>query len=472
MPRHAIEVRSLQTELMAGFVHQQHVGKKFKNALNKLIHIETGEIRDDRLSPPQIAALHQWRRDFLKEAKLPSAFVKKFAKTTSTATHAWSSAKKHNDFREFAPHLEKIVGLNRKKADLLGFTDHPYDALLDLFEPDMKTSFLVPLFAKLKLALIPFIQSITATPPIPEDFLFRHYPVHKQYQISHTLLKTMGFSETTSRLDHSAHPFCMGLHPYDTRMTTRIHPENLMTCIGSVIHEGGHGLYNMNLPVEQYGSPLGQQVSLGIDESQSRWWETLIGQSLPFWQHFFPLLQELFPEQLQGITLTDFHRAINIVKPSFIRVESDEVTYNLHVIVRFEIEKGLIEGTLKVREIPEIWNEKMREYLGVAPTLDGDGCLQDIHWSMGMFGYFPTYTLGNLYAVQFFTAFEKEHLNWQEKVAKGDLHFIRDWLRDKIHRYGRQFSPSELCLNITGQPLSEKPYLNYLEQKFKTIYPI
>ena len=472
MPRHAIDIRSLQSELMASLVHQQRISKKFKSALGAMIDIETNEIFDERLPPPQISALREWRRDYLKDAKLPSAFVKKIAKTVSTASHAWTSAKKHNDFREFSPHLEKIVNLSQKKADLLGFVEHPYDALLDLYEPEMKTSILIPLFAKLKLPLTNLNKTILAAQPIQDDFLFRHYPVHKQNQVGHELLKAMGFDEMTSRLDYSAHPFCTPLHPHDTRMTTRIHPENLMANIGAVMHEGGHGLYNMGLPVEHFGSPLCQQVSLGIDESQSRWWETLIGKSISFWHHFFPILQGHFPEQLSTVHLDDFYRAINAVKPTLIRIESDEVTYNLHIIVRFEIEKALMEGGLKVQDVPEAWNEKMREYLGIAPTLDGDGCLQDIHWSLGLFGYFPTYTLGNLYAAQFFEAFEKDHSNWKEKIAKGDLRFVREWLHDKIHRFGRQFSPGELCQKTTGKALSQEPYVSYLDKKYKALYQI
>jgi carboxypeptidase Taq len=244
----------------------------------------------------------------------------------------------------------------------------------------------------------------------------------------------------------------------------------MMFCIGAVLHEGGHGLYNMNLNVEHYGSPLGQQVSLGIDESQSRWWETLIGQSYSFWQHFFPLLQEEFPEQFAGVLLDDFYRAINAVKPGFIRIEADEVTYNLHIIVRFELEKALIEGSLKVKEVPDAWNAKMREYLGISPEFDGQGCLQDIHWSLGAIGYFPTYTLGNLYSVQFFTAFEKAHPNWKEHVSRGALDFIGDWLKENIHQYGRQYTPDELCQKITGKSLSEEPYVNYLKKKYSALY--
>lgn len=472
MPKEAIDIRSQQTELLASLVHRQRTSKGFTKALSALIDLETGEIVDSTLSSAQIAALREWRRDYLHAVKLPNSFVKLFAKTTSSASHAWQTAKQHNDFKAFSNHLEKVISLSRKKADILGFQEHPYDALLDLYEPQMKASFLTPLFSKLKLSLTQLLKSIMNKKPFVEDFLYRHCPTHKQMDFAHKILHKMGFHPSTSRLDLSVHPFCTGLHPKDTRMTTKVHPEHLLFNVGAVLHEGGHGLYNMNLLPEHFGSPLGEQVSLGIDESQSRWWETLIGQSYPFWQHFFPLLQQEFPEQFGAVRLEEFYPALNAVKPGFIRIDSDEVTYNLHIILRFEIEKALIEGSMKVKEIPEVWNSKMREYLGISPEFDGQGCLQDIHWSLGFVGYFPTYTLGNLYSVQFFTTFEKSHPNWKEKVAQGSLDFIRDWLKENIHRHGRQYTPGELCQKVTGKALSEIPYITYLTKKYNQLYQL
>jgi carboxypeptidase Taq len=472
MPHSAIGIRALQIETIATFIHKHKISPKFSKALAKLVNLDTGEILDDDLTEAQIASVREWRRDYLKAAKLPPSFVKTFAKTTSNAIHAWAKAKKHNNFREFSPHLEKIVNLCRKKADILGFKEHPYDALLDLYEPEMTTAYLVPLFSKLKASLTTLLKAIHTSAEIPRDFLFDHFSNTKQIHLAHQLLQAMGLEQSICRLDQSSHPFCSVIHPKDTRLTTRIHPAYLMTNIFSVIHEGGHGLYNMGLPEEHYGSPLGEQISLGIDESQSRWWETLIGRSLSFWRHFFPILQEHFPEQLSTVYLDDFYRAINVVKPSFIRTDADEITYSLHIIVRFEIEKELIEGSLKVKDLPEAWNSKMREYLGISPTNDGDGCLQDIHWSMGGIGYFPTYTLGNLYASQFFAVFEKDHPSWKEKVSKGELGFIRQWLHEHIYKFGRQYTPQEIVMRISGQPLSEQPFVAYLEKKFKHIYHI
>jgi carboxypeptidase Taq len=316
------------------------------------------------------------------------------------------------------------------------------------------------------------LKEISVKPQFNEAFLFHHCSAHKQLEFAHKILHKMGFRLETSRLDTSAHPFCSGIGSKDTRMTTKIHLENIMANLGAVLHEGGHGLYNMNLPFEQYGSPLGEQVSLGIDESQSRWWETLIGQSHAFWEYFYPLLREEFSEQFGSVALEDFYHAINAVKPGLIRIDADEVTYNLHIIIRFEIEKGLIEGKIKVKEIPDIWNAKMREDLGISPKFNGQGCLQDIHWSLGLIGYFPTYTLGNLYAVQFFETFQNAHPNWKEQVGRGLLDFVRDWLKENIHRHGRRYPPEELCKRITGRALSQEPYVNYLTAKYRRLYKI
>ncbi|HEY2810220.1 MAG TPA: carboxypeptidase M32 [Rhabdochlamydiaceae bacterium] len=472
MPSEAITLRSSQIEILAHLIHKNKTSKQFAKTLDALIDIKTGEIKNDKLSSSQIAALREWRRDYLRTVKLPASFVKLFAKTTANASHAWKAAKQHNDFHSFSPHLEKVVSLCRKKADILGFEEHPYDALLDLYEPEAKTSYLTALFEKLKLDLQELLKEILSKPQIKEDFLYCYCPKYKQLEFCNVLLNKMGFDEESARLDLSAHPFCTGLFPKDTRMTTGVHPDNIFFAIFAVLHEGGHGLYNRGLPPEYYGSPLCEPISLGIDESQSRWWETLIGQSYSFWQYFYPLLQEKFPEQFQSIPLQDFYRAINAVKPGFIRIESDEVTYNLHVIVRFEIEKGLIEGKIKPKDLPEIWNEKMRENLGIAPQYDGEGCLQDIHWSLGFIGYFPTYTLGNLYASQFFQCFKQDYPQWEEKVAGGHLDFIREWLHKHIHQYGRQYTPTELCKKITGKPLSEMPFIDYLKQKYKSLYTL
>ncbi|MFI0434599.1 MAG: carboxypeptidase M32 [Parachlamydiaceae bacterium] len=469
MPPGSAAIRSEQLETMAGLIHQEKTGRKFANALSKLIDIPTGKLKINNLSSQQIAALREWRRDFIHDTALPAKFVKEFAKISSQAINAWRSAKNENAFQQFAPFLDRIVQMTRQKADYLGYKDHPYDALLDQFEPNVTTKQLSALFSTLSEQLTPLIKKI-AQHPIDDRFLYGSWDVAKQMNVGQKLLDAIGYNPAMGRLDISAHPFSSSSHPSDSRITTRIHPESLMSNIFAILHEGGHALYEMGLPQQHYGTPLGDARSLGIHESQSRWWETRIGQSKPFWQHFLPLLKETFKGQLDHIELDAFYRAINKVEPSFIRIEADEVTYPLHVILRFELEKALIEGSLNVRDIPDAWNAKMEEYLGITPVNNTQGCLQDIHWSMGALGYFPSYTLGNLYAAHLFDAFSKDHPDWEKEVALGHFEFVKKWLHNKIYQHGKCYSSHDLLKEATGKDFSVDPYLNYLKNKYSDIY--
>ena len=470
MPKEAIEHRSEQLELMASLIHDERTSPKYKEALSKLIDLETGVIKNTSLTKEESAAVREWRRDYLKTSKLPMEFVKEFAKTTSQALHVWAEAKRHSNFHDFAPHLEKIVELNKRKAEYLGYKKHPYDALLDLYEPEVTTDILTPLFGKMKIDLSNLLRSIQIQPKHSREFLHQEFNPSEQMHFGKMMLKELGFSDGMSRLDLSSHPFCNALHPKDVRMTTRIIPNLPLSNIFSVIHEAGHGIYEAQLDTDKYGSPLGSAISLGIHESQSRLWETIIGKSLSFWKHFYPLLQKSFPSQLKAVSLDEFYLAINHVEPSLIRVEADEVTYCLHVILRYELEKALIEGSLQVKDLPFAWNEKIREYLGISPTTDSEGCLQDIHWSMGAFGYFPTYALGNLYAAQIFNAFEGKHPEWKEKIASGQFALLRKWLEDHLHKHGRFFTPTEAVEHITGHKLTEAAYIEHLQKKYKKIF--
>lgn len=470
MPTDGIAYRPEQIALLASLMHQKKTSRPFAKTLHSLIDLETKEIKDPTLTSMQIAALQRWRRDYLLAAKLPPSFVKSFARATSKATHVWQIAKRCNDFTLFLPHLQKVISLCQKKADIIGYQEHPYDALLDAYEPDAKTSDLTNMFSRLKLSLKQLLKEISVKDPIERLFLDQFCPKHVQLEFAQLILEKMGFSCLSSRLDCSVHPFCTGLQPKDTRMAVTANPENIIGTISAALHEGGHGLYNIGLPSKHYGTPLAESISLGIDESQSRFWETLVGQNRHFWSYFFPLLQQKFPKQFGTICLDQFYRAINSVKPHFIRIEADEISYNLHILLRFEIEKKLIEGSLLVKDVPTAWNESMRDYLGLNPQLDSHGCLQDIHWSLGMIGYFPTYALGNLYAAQFFSQFEKDQLTWGIQAEQGDLSPIGVWLRTHIHQFGRQYTAEELCLKVTNAPLSEKPFIDYLQKKYKALY--
>lgn len=471
MPGGAAGIRAEQLKTLAGLIHREKTSRKFTNALGKLIDLSSGRVKSKKLSDNQAAALKEWRRDYLQDVALPSTFVEEFAKLTSQSILAWRTAKKQNSFQQFAPFLDRIVTMCRKKADLLGYQDHPYDALLDHYEPEIKTKDVSLLFERLRDTLSPLIKKIAASRQIDDRFLFGDWEEHKQLEFGHKLLEAMKYDLKKGRLDLSTHPFSSASHPTDSRITTRM-GSSLMTNIGAILHEAGHGLYEMGLPEGEYGSPLGEARSLGIHESQSRWWETRIGLSQPFWQYFFPLLKEHFKGKFDHVSLNDFYKAINKVEPLFIRIESDELTYPLHIILRFELEKALIEGSLNVRDIPEAWNAKMEQYLGVVPSTNSEGCLQDIHWSMGGIGYFPTYTLGNLYAAHLFEGFAHDHSNWAERVAAGELEFIKLWLYEKVYQHGRRFSSFELLKQATGKEFSAEAYLRYLKHKYTEIYQL
>lgn len=470
MPAGGITARSQQISHLSALIHEKKTGRKFKDSLEKLVSLSTGKIKAKGLSKAQQAAVREWRKDYLRADKLPASFIKTFSQVTSEASQIWSAAKKESNFKIFAPFLEKILSLSREKAEILGFEDHPYDALLETYEPCMTTRRVEGIFSGLQKELTSLLKKITERRQIDNRFLHKAVDGQKQEEIGKLILSHLPMDMAYTRLDLSAHPFSMALHPHDSRITTRILPKAFMSNIFSVLHEAGHSLYEMGLPVDTWGTPLSEAASLSIHESQSRWWETLVGRSLPFWKFMYPILHKALPTLLKGVSLEKFYRSINQVTPSFIRVEADEVTYCLHVIVRFEIEKALVSGKLPVSDLPDAWNGKMKEYLGIVPKNDAQGCLQDIHWSLGDFGYFPTYALGNLFSAHFFTAFAKQHPDWEEKVAQGELAFMRDWLKKNIHCHGRMYNSDELAKKVTGKPLSETAYCTYLKKKYSAIY--
>ncbi|GAB4193060.1 MAG: carboxypeptidase M32 [Simkaniaceae bacterium] len=468
MPKDGILLRSMQKEYLATLIHDKKTSEEFKAALQQLIDLKNGTILANDLDEPKQAALKQWRKDFLNHTKLPSKFVSDFAKITTEAAHVWSDAKNNNAFDLFSPHLEKVVSNCRQMAEYLGYKEHPYDALLDLYEPGMTKGHLNSLFEKIKPFLIRLLHSLKDFSP-RRDFLSFSYEEDKQLKFARSLLNDMGLTENFCRIDLSSHPFCMGLHPKDLRITTHVQSSNIMANILAHLHEGGHGLYEAGLPESEFGTPLGEAVSLGIHESQSRLWETMIGHGLPFWKYYYPKLQKTFPESLQEVSLQEFYDAINLVAPSFIRVFADEVTYCLHVILRYEIELQLIEGNLLVKDVPKAWNTKMLDMFGMTPSSDTMGCLQDIHWSLGAIGYFPTYALGNIYAGQIFQKIQQDFADWEKRLENGDLKFITQWLFENIYKYGKQFSPTELIQKATGKHLSPEPYMEYLANKYQSL---
>ncbi|MBM3198627.1 MAG: carboxypeptidase M32 [Chlamydiae bacterium] len=472
LPSEAITPRSEQLSLLARLIHEKRASRSYGKYLSPWIDLTSGELQRHDLTQEEKALLREWRRDYLLATKLPSSFVEEFAWTTSASIHAWTEAKQTSNFSLFAPHLQKVIDLCRKKADFLGYQEHAYDALLDLYEPGLTLSSLRPLFFSMKELLMNLVQKIVKASPPTLSKIEGIFPSAAQQKLGQELLVTLGLPSSASRLDLSSHPFCTGIHPLDIRMTTRIHEDNPFSSLFSVLHEGGHALYHRNLPKEHYGTPLCEAVSYGIDESQSRFFETILGKSLPFWHFMRSKLQTFFPEQFSSISTEELYLLINQVEPTFIRVEADEVTYGLHILLRFELEVAILEGSLQVSEIPDAWNEQMQKLLGLLPKNDREGCLQDIHWAMGGFGYFPTYALGNLLAAQLFTRIEQQIPLWGQQVENGNFSAITSWLHANIHQHGKTYEAKDLILRATGEPLGVTAYKNYLENKYKKIYAL
>lgn len=472
MPPGATEIRSEQQAYLATLGHKTMTGTPFRRALEKVIDLETGAITAVELTPRQEAALKRWRRDYLRATTLPKSFVSRFAKLTATAKDRWKEARRDNKYSHFRSHLKKVIDMCRKKADLIGYDKHPYDALLDEYEPEMTTAQVHALFDEIRAPITNLVQRVAGAKQVDDSVLYGNFPVDQQMVFVDRLLKDCGYNAENGRIDLSAHPFSSACHPTDSRITTRVSTEHFYHNVLAAMHEAGHSLYEMGLPVEEYGSPLGQAISLGVHESQSRWWETRIAQSRSFWEYYLPVLQASLNGSLADTNVDGFYRAINKVSPTMIRVEADEVTYPLHVMLRFELEIALIEGTLSVNDLPDAWNEKMQNYLGITPSCPAEGCLQDIHWSMGAFGYFPTYSIGNMFCAQMFQTFESDHSDWKERIAQGQLTFVLDWLRDKVHRHGRQYAGTELVERVSGRAFTAAPYLEYLQTKYGEIYSL
>ncbi len=473
MPKGAGAARAAQLSYLMGFEHEQRIGLEMQKALSAWLDLETGSLLTEasEWEEDAQALLREVWRDYHRAICLPSDFVRTLGLETSLAHQVWIEARQTNNFSLFAPHLKRIIALKKQEAEYIGYAESPYDALMDSFEPGMTVKKIAPLFEALKNKLVPLVQKIGQSEIKADALLFKkYYDPQKQWDFGLQVLKTMGYDFNTGRQDHSIHPFTTTFHPTDVRVTTRVDAHDLLSSLFSSIHEGGHGLYDQGLSKKYYGTPLGDSISLGIHESQSRLWENSVGRSRAFWTHFYPKLAAVFPENFKGIDFETFYRAINGVRPSLIRVESDEVTYNLHIMLRFEIERLIIEDDLPVEELPTIWNEKMEAYLGVRPETDTDGVLQDVHWSGGAFGYFPTYTLGNLYAAQFFNQAKKDMSDLQEKISKGDLLPLKTWLNEKIHRWGRQYSSEAMVQRVCNEAPNPAYFTTYLEEKFRKIY--
>ncbi|HTL57180.1 MAG TPA: carboxypeptidase M32 [Candidatus Limnocylindrales bacterium] len=416
----------------------------------------------------ETANVREWRRLYDRATKLSASLVEKFERTRAHARAVWKEARQKSNFKIFKPHLEKLLELNRRRADGWGFVDTPYDALLAEFEPGTRTAQIRTLFGELRPALAPILEAARArSAAIPKDLLHGNYPVAAQQALNREIAEAIGFDFDAGRIDTTTHPFCITLGPADCRLTTRYNEQDFTQSLYGVLHEAGHGLYEQGLPAEHFGTPLGIAASLGIHESQSRLWENHVGRDPAFWERWYPLACRHFPD-LKRLTPAQLAAAANRVSPSFIRVEADQVTYDLHIILRFEVEVRLVEGQLAVRDVPAFWNQEFEKMLGLKVTKDSEGCLQDIHWSLGDMGYFPTYTLGNLNAAQLMRWAKTDQPGLAAELAQGEYAGLLKWLREKIHSQGLRYLPQSLIQRATGEPTGVRHHLEYLREKFAT----
>ncbi len=411
------------------------------------------------------------QREYDQQTKLPTQLVSEIRRHAGLSHEVWAKARQENDFAAFAPNLAKTAELSREAAECLGYTNHVYDALIDEFEPGMKTAEVRTIFDDLKSGLVPLAREIAERGATVDDSVI-HQPFDEGVQESFGVMvaERIGYDFSRGRQDRAVHPFAIGISVNDVRITTRFETDFLSPALFGTMHEVGHAMYEQGVSPALDGTILARGASLGMHESQSRMWENVVGRSRSFWHHFYPLLQSAFPSQLASVPLDTFYGAINKVHPSFIRVEADEITYNLHIMLRFELELALLDGSLSVADAPAAWNDKSREYLGITPPSDTLGILQDVHWSGGMMGYFPTYTLGNILSVALYDTAVRAHPTIPDEIEQGRFDTLRGWMTEHIYRHGQKFEPKELVLRATGEPLQSRSYLNYLTTKFGELY--
>ncbi|MEO0416407.1 MAG: carboxypeptidase M32, partial [Verrucomicrobiota bacterium] len=416
-------------------------------------------------SERQRANIREWKREYQRSKCLPESLVKRYAEATVKGKNAWAAAREAGDYSGFAGPLQELIDLNREQAQHWGGEGSDYDSLLDTYERGANTAMIDHVLGDLKKDLVPLVEEAVGREKLDPSLLEGHYPQAKQEAFNREVAESMGFDFGSGRIDTTVHPFCSGMGPMDTRLTTRYDEKDFRSSLYGVLHEAGHGLYDQGLPDDDYGTPVGNAVSLGVHESQSRLWENHIGRSRAFWEKWLPRAAEYFPH-LGGLTVDQMYRAVNQAERTFIRVEADEVTYDLHVILRYEIEKALFEEGLSVADLPDAWNAKYAELFGIAVDSDANGCLQDIHWSMGAFGYFPTYSLGNLNASHLFESALSNDTSLKNDVESGDFSGVLAWMRERIHQPGTVYAPDELITLAAGSPVSSAAHLKHLKNRY------
>lgn len=474
MPPAGGKVRARQLAWLSRKSHDLFTGAEFRRRLEKLADLDTGSARDE--SAPEetrrmlFLAWRAWRR----HTALGGELVSRMAEHESTTQQAWTRLRPRNDFAAFAPMLKTMVELKRREADAIALGPTAYDSLLDTYEPGMTASRLSQIFQELTARLLPLIRRIRQSPRFsdPDPFLPGPYPVDVQETLCREVIFAMGLDMQAGKLARSAHPFTIGIHPADVRLTTRYNPDDFRPALFAAVHEGGHALYEQGLPPEPFGSPLEEAASMGLHESQSRVWENQVSRGRPFWQWFLPRLKRAFPQRLAHLDLETALLGVNRVQPGLIRVEADEVTYTLHIVMRFELERDLINGDLAVDELPEAWNARSEFYLGLRPPDFRDGVLQDVHWSFGGFGYFPSYALGNIYAAAILERARQDLPSLDDALARGRFRVLTEWLGRNVYSRGSRLFGADLVADLTGQPLSANAYLDYLETKYSQIYVV
>ncbi len=466
MPPGGAEARAEQMATLSRITHEMFVADEIGALLEDLAQAQFPYDSDEA------SLVRVVRRDYDKARQLPPSLVAELSRTFALAQQIWAVAKHEQDFSRFQSILSKIVDLNIQVAETLGYEECLYDALLDQFEPGMKTAEVNRVFETLKAELVPLVQAITEQgAPVDDSVLKPEFDEAAQWDFGLLPLQAIGFDFERGRQDKSLHPFTISFSINDVRITTRVFKHQFPSALFSTLHEGGHALYEQNSDPSLEGTLLAGGASMGVHESQSRLWENVLGRSREFWEFYYPRLQEFFPAQLGSVPLDAFYRAINKVKPSFIRVEADEVTYNLHIFLRFELEQDLLERRLQVADLPDAWNDKMQSYLGLTPPHAGLGVLQDIHWSGGSMGYFPTYTLGNVMSLQFYRQTLQDMPDLPQQFSRGEFGNLLAWFKDKIHRHGRKYTANELLRRVTGATgLDAQPYLEYIKRKYSAIY--
>lgn len=466
MPLKGSEARAKQLATLAKFSHEMFVAQETQDLLAAA---EAGP----RPQPgsKEAAMLRVARRSLDKATKVPTSLVVALAETASLAEDHWQVARADNNYPSFAPWLDKLLGLKRQYAAAVAPGKAIFDALLDDFEEGMTAGDVDPLFETLKQHAIPLVAAIGSRgKKITDEVLTRNYAPAGQEAFCRYILKECGFPIDRTRLDTSVHPFCTNFSQNDVRITTRWESDWLPSALFGCLHEMGHGFYELNVHPDYEATPLASGVSLGVHESQSRLWENMVGRSWEFWTRYYPEIQKAFPAQLRDVKLEDFYESINRVSPSFIRVEADEVTYNLHIILRYEMEQALLNQRVSVADAPALWNEKLKKYLGITPPSDREGILQDVHWSFGGFGYFPTYTLGNVLAAQLFESASAAMPSLRSDIGNGQFGGLLEWLKTNVHQHGKRYQPADLIRQATGKPLNTNAYLSYLTDKFTKIY--